>query len=239
MVYLGLTRSIVLSRLLPLFEKVGEVLAIIWLTNLASTKRRSYTLVPALRGAIKKSSFTFSCKGFYFRANLAKSQPGCGAWLQDLQEWGVDTLLGEWCSNRQMVRSSINWEKVTRRPCNNHENRTPEFDVGKFGSGIIRPTHLVFALLLFCQFFSLNRGFHGDSWFWLAASYVKRMRIWSTRVVLSFWACRCRLGFEVTERLASDIASAAGVSHRSIQTRFASRRRPSNASAPDHRLLAC
>jgi hypothetical protein len=36
-------------------------------------------MVPALRGAIKKSSFTFSCKGFYFRANLAKSQPGCGA----------------------------------------------------------------------------------------------------------------------------------------------------------------
>ena len=54
----GLPRSysIVLSRLLPLFEKVGEVfgnnvivLEIIWLANLASTKMRSYTRVAVLR----------------------------------------------------------------------------------------------------------------------------------------------------------------------------------------------
>ena len=71
-----LIHSIVLSRLLPLFEKVGgfgnnlSVLAIIWLANMASTKMRSYTRVAVLHRVIKKSSFTFSCDGFYFCANF-------------------------------------------------------------------------------------------------------------------------------------------------------------------------
>jgi hypothetical protein len=47
-----------------------SVLAIIWLANLASTKIRSFIRVAVSRRAIKKSSFTFSCDGFYFCANF-------------------------------------------------------------------------------------------------------------------------------------------------------------------------